>query len=135
LEVLYIIKNLLIKPFHLPDNTSCWKWFLPITRHILHKHNMHHDTMTCFGGAVNRLILLFTSLHVSASRGHLQVKYKQSFLKSITPTTDLFLGYTVYYFKLCYVIYYNLKFDVKTPTNVLKITTLYKNVVLLKLAK
>jgi hypothetical protein len=49
--------------------------------------------MTCFGGAVNRnnfyfLILLFTSLHVSASTGHLQVKYTQSFLKAITLTTD-----------------------------------------------
>jgi hypothetical protein len=78
---------------------------------------------TYFGCAVNRdnfyfLILLFTSLHVSASIGHLQVKCTQSFLKTITPTTDLFLGYTVYIyihihiyiytvcFLLCYVICY-----------------------------
>jgi hypothetical protein len=74
--------------------------------------------VTCFGGAVSIatifyfLILLFTSLHVSASTGHPQVKYIQSFLKAITPATDPFLSYTVYYFILCYVIY-NLKFDVK----------------------
>jgi hypothetical protein len=59
------------------------------------------------------------------------VKYTQSLLKVITPTTDPFLGYTVYYLKLCYVIYYNLKFDVKIAHNVLKIAILYKNVVLL----
>jgi hypothetical protein len=56
------------------------------------------------------------------------------FLKAITPTTDQFLDYTVYYFELCYVIYYNLKFDVKIADNVLKIAILYKNVVL-KLAE
>jgi hypothetical protein len=48
-----------------------------------------------FGGAVNRsnfyfLILLFTSLHVSASTGLPQVKYTLSFLKDITPITDPF---------------------------------------------
>jgi hypothetical protein len=96
--------------------------------------------MTCFGGAVNRnnfyfLILLFTSLHVSASTSHFQVKYAQSFLKSITPTMDPFLGYTVHYFILCYVIYYNLKFDFEFADNVLKIAILYKNVVFLKLTK
>jgi hypothetical protein len=64
--------------------------------------------MTCFGGAVNRnsfhfLILFLTSLHVSASTGHPQVKSTQSFLEAVTPTTDI-LGYTVYYFILCYVM-------------------------------
>jgi hypothetical protein len=92
--------------------------------------------MTCFGGVVNRnssyfLILLSTSLHVSASTGHPQVKYTQSFLEAIKPTTDPFLGYAVYYFMLCYVIYYNLKFEIKIAGNVLKIAVLYKNVVLL----
>jgi hypothetical protein len=48
---------------------------------------------------------------------------------------DPFLGYTVCYSILCYVIYYNLKFEVKIADNVLKIYILYKNVVLLKLAK
>jgi hypothetical protein len=52
-------------------------------------------------------ILLFTSLHVSASVGHPQAKYTQSFFKAIKPTMDPFLGYTVHYFKLYYVIYYN----------------------------
>jgi hypothetical protein len=52
-------------------------------------------------------ILLFTSLHVSASTGHPQVKYTQSFLEAITPATDPFLGNTVHYFKLFYVLYYN----------------------------
>jgi hypothetical protein len=47
--------------------------------------------MTYFGGAVNRnnfyfLILLFTSLHVSASIGHPQVKYTFTCLKAITTT-------------------------------------------------
>jgi hypothetical protein len=51
------------------------------------------------------------------------------------PTTDPFLGCTVCYFILCYVIYYTLKFEVKITDNVLKIAILYKNVVLLKLAK
>jgi hypothetical protein len=57
------------------------------------------------------------------------VKYTQSFLKAITPTMGPFLGYTVYHFKLRYVIYYNLKFDVKIVDNVLKIAILYKNVI------
>jgi hypothetical protein len=62
--------------------------------------------MTSSRGAVNRksfyfLILLFTSLHVSDPTGHPHVKDTQSFLEAITPTTDPFLGYTVYYFKLC----------------------------------
>jgi hypothetical protein len=54
-----------------------------------------------FRGTVNRNkvylfpFLLFTSLHVSASTGHPQVKYTQSFLKAITPTTDPFSGYKV----------------------------------------
>jgi hypothetical protein len=92
--------------------------------------------MTCFGCAVNRnnfyfLILLFTSLHVPASTGHPQVKYTQPILKAITPTTDPFLGYRVHYFKLCYVVHYSLKFDVKIADNILKIAILYKNVVLL----
>jgi hypothetical protein len=87
--------------------------------------------MTYFGGAINRnnfhfLILLFTLLHVSASTDHPQVKYTQSFLEAITPTTDPFLDYTVYYFILCYVRYYNLKFDAKIAGNVLKIAILYK---------
>jgi hypothetical protein len=51
------------------------------------------------------LILLFTSLHVSASTGHPQVKIYTVVLKAITPATDPFLGYTVHYFKLCHVIY------------------------------
>jgi hypothetical protein len=34
---------------------------------------------------------------------------------------DPFLGYTVYYFILCYVIYYNLKFEVKIAADVLKL--------------
>jgi hypothetical protein len=59
----------------------------------------------------------------------------QSFLEAIIPTWCAFLGYTVYYFKPCYVIYYNLKFDVKITDNVLKIDILYTNVVSLKLAK
>jgi hypothetical protein len=42
-------------------------------------------------------ILLFTSLHVSASTGHPQAKYTQPLLKAITPATDQFLGYTVHY--------------------------------------
>jgi hypothetical protein len=50
-------------------------------------------------------IPLFTSLHVSASAGHTQVQYTQSFLKANTPGTDPFLGHTVHSFKLCYVIY------------------------------
>jgi hypothetical protein len=50
------------------------------------------------------LFFFFTSLHVSASTGHLQVKYTQSFLEAITPTTDLFLGYTVYYLILCNIL-------------------------------
>jgi hypothetical protein len=66
---------------------------------------------------------LFTSLHVSASTGHPQVKYTQSFLKAITPTTEPFLCYTVHYFKLCYIV--QLKFDVKIVDNVLKIAILY----------
>jgi hypothetical protein len=75
-------------------------------------------SMTCFGGAVNRnnfyiLVLFFTSLHISTSTNHPQVKYTQSFLETITPTKNPFLGYTVYYFILCYVIYYNLKLEVK----------------------
>jgi hypothetical protein len=91
-----------------------------------------------FGGAVNRnnfyfLILLFTSLHVSASTGHPQVKYTWSFLKTITPTTDPFLGYTVslslsiyiYIFFFFFIIMlYNilyLKFKIKIADNVLKI--------------
>jgi hypothetical protein len=40
-------------------------------------------------------------------------------LEAVTSTTYLFLGYTVHYFKLCYVIHYNLKFDVKIADNVL----------------
>jgi hypothetical protein len=36
------------------------------------------------------LTLLFTSLHVSASTGHPQVKYTQLFLEAIMPTVDLF---------------------------------------------
>jgi hypothetical protein len=73
--------------------------------------------VTCFGGAVNRnnfyfLILLFISLHVSASRGHPQVKFAQSFSAAITATTDPCLVCTVNFFILCYVIYYNLKFEV-----------------------
>jgi hypothetical protein len=56
------------------------------------------------------------------------------FLKATTPTTDPFLGHTIYYSKLCYVIYYSL-IDVKTAEDVLKIAILYKNVVLLKLTK
>jgi hypothetical protein len=80
--------------------------------------------MTCLWGSVNRnnfylLILLFKSLHVSASTGHPQVRYTQSFLKAITPTRDPILGYIVYYFILCYVIYHNLKFEVKIADNVL----------------
>jgi hypothetical protein len=58
-----------------------------------------------------------------------------SFLEAITLTADPFLGYTVHYFILRYVIYYNLKFDIKIADNVLTIAILYKNVVLLKLAK
>jgi hypothetical protein len=46
--------------------------------------------MTSFGGAVNCNnffhILFFTSLHVSASTGHPQVKYVQSFLKLLRLT-------------------------------------------------
>jgi hypothetical protein len=76
---------------------------------------MHRLRVTCydlFWGAVNSnnfyfLILLFTSLHVSTSTGHPQVKYTQSFLKAITPTTDPFLGYAVHYLIICYVMYYN----------------------------
>jgi hypothetical protein len=65
--------------------------------------------MACFGGAINRnnlyfLILLFTSLQVKASTGHPHVKYTQTFLEAIMPTTDPFLGSTVYYFILCYVL-------------------------------
>jgi hypothetical protein len=75
-------------------------------------HPVASVTTTSFGGAVNRNNLLFhiplfTSLHVTASTGHPQVEYTQSFLKAITPTTDPILGYTVYYFKLYYVIRYN----------------------------
>jgi hypothetical protein len=81
------------------------------------------------------LFSFFTSLHVSASTGHPKAKYTQSFLEAITPTTDQFLGYTAYYFILCYVIYYNLKFEVGVADNVLKIAILYKNIVLLKLTK
>jgi hypothetical protein len=49
--------------------------------------------MTCFWGAVNRnnflcRILLFTSLNVSASRGHPQVKFTQPFLVAITRLTE-----------------------------------------------
>jgi hypothetical protein len=55
----------------------------------------------------SNLCFIFTSLHVTASTGHHQVQYTQPFLKTITPETDPFLGYTVYYFKLRYVIYYN----------------------------
>jgi hypothetical protein len=61
--------------------------------------------------------------------GHPQVKYTLSFLEAITPTMDPFLGYAVYQFILCYVIYYNLKLEVKIDDNVLKIAILYKNVV------
>jgi hypothetical protein len=57
------------------------------------------------------------------------------FLKAINPTTDPFLDYTVYYIILRYVIYYNLKFEVKIADSILKIAILYRNVVLLKLAK
>jgi hypothetical protein len=47
------------------------------------------------------LFSFFTSLHVSASTGHPQVKYTQSScLKAITPTTDPFLGHRGYYFIL-----------------------------------
>jgi hypothetical protein len=58
--------------------------------------------MTYFGGAVHRNnfyfhILLFTSLHVSVSIGHPQVKFTQLCLEAITPTADPFLGYAVYY--------------------------------------
>jgi hypothetical protein len=63
------------------------------------------------------------------------LEYTQSFLQVIMPTTDPFLGYTVNYFKLCYVIHYNLKLEVKIADNILQITILYKNVVLLKLSK
>jgi hypothetical protein len=61
------------------------------------------EGMTCFLGAVNRnnfyfIILLFTSLHVSASTGHLQVKYTQSFFKSYYAYNGSVLGYTVHYF-------------------------------------
>jgi hypothetical protein len=72
---------------------QCW-------RHLI-------SSLTCFGGDIdcnsfNFLILLFTSLHVSASTGHPQVKYTQSFLKAITPATDLFLRYTVlFHIMLC----------------------------------
>jgi hypothetical protein len=52
------------------------------------------------------------------------VKYTQSFLAAITPTADPSLGYTVRYFILRYVLYYNLKFDVKIADNVLQITIL-----------
>jgi hypothetical protein len=49
--------------------------------------------MTYFGGAVNCnsflfYILLFKSLHVSASTGDPQVKYTQSFLKAILYKND-----------------------------------------------
>jgi hypothetical protein len=86
-------------------------------------------TYDCFGCAVNCNkflfhILLFTSLHVSASTGHPQAKIYSYFLKAIMPTMNPFLDYTVHYFKLCYVI--QLKFDIKFADNVFKIAILYK---------
>jgi hypothetical protein len=50
------------------------------------------------------------------------VKYTQSFLEAITPTTDPFLG--LFHIILCNILY--LKFEVKTSDNVLKIATLQK---------
>jgi hypothetical protein len=46
----------------------------------------------------------FHILHVSASIDHPQVNDTQPLLKAVMPTSDPFLGYTVYYFILCYVI-------------------------------
>jgi hypothetical protein len=61
-------------------------------------HLVASVTMACFGGCRQLqqffyfLILLFTSLHVSASTGHPQVKYIYTvvFLKAIMPATDPF---------------------------------------------
>jgi hypothetical protein len=61
------------------------------------KGYMHSDL---FWGIVNRndfyfLILLFTSPHVSASTGHPQVKYTQSFFKSYYAYNDRLCGLVV----------------------------------------
>jgi hypothetical protein len=42
-------------------------------------------------------ILLFTSLHVSASTGHPQVKYTRPFLKAITPAVGLIFFLCVFW--------------------------------------
>jgi hypothetical protein len=42
------------------------------------------------------LFSFYTQLHVSALMCHLQVQYTQSLIEAITPTTDPFLGYTIY---------------------------------------
>jgi hypothetical protein len=60
------------------------------------------------------LFSFYTPLHVSALMGHFQVEYTQSLMEAITPTTDPFLGYTIYTyisfsFLLCYTLFLYLK--------------------------
>jgi hypothetical protein len=79
--------------------------------------------MTYFWGDVNRnsFSSLFSFSHHYMFRP-VQTIFRwniHNLFKTITPPTDPFLGYTVYYFILCYVMY-KLKFDVKIIDNVLK---------------
>jgi hypothetical protein len=64
------------------------------------------------------LFPFYTPLHVPALKGHLQVKYTQSLMEAITPTTDPFLCYTIYTnisfnFLLCYTMFLYLKLKLK----------------------
>jgi hypothetical protein len=63
-------------------------------------------------------ILFFTSLNVSASTGHLQVKYTQSFLKSycVYNGSGIRLYSPLFHIMLCNN--YNLKFNIKIADNV-----------------
>jgi hypothetical protein len=93
-------------------------------------HPVVSITITSFRGAVNRnnfyfLILLFTSLHVSASRGHPQVKHIVIFRSYYTYNRSIFSLYSLlFHIMLCNKC---LKFEVKIADNVLQIPILYKN--------
>jgi hypothetical protein len=75
--------------------------------------SVRYDLFWCGVNRNNFLfhILLFTSLHVSASKGHPKMKYTQSILEAITPATVPFLGYTVNIY--IYIYIYNKKVKVK----------------------
>jgi hypothetical protein len=75
-------------------------------------HSVVSVTMTCFGCAVNRnkFFISYSPFHITTCFGPYRTSSDENIqvvFKAITPTTVPVLGYTVHYFTLCYVIYYN----------------------------